>query len=83
MSIACSVKEDFIGLTQKLEPVSVDFSARLFWLPQKTMAVVVLDGVNISYPLEFSKYTKRKIIGQRDAVVKENLHTTKFTSFYA
>jgi len=36
-----------------------------FGLPQKRWAFVVLDGVNISYPVEFfQKYTKRKIIGK-------------------
>jgi LuxR family transcriptional regulator, quorum-sensing system regulator CviR len=72
MSIACSVKEDFIGLYPKIKNLfPFDFSAAFLGC-RKTDGVVVLDGVNISYPVEFFKIYKTKNYWQRDAVVKEN-----------
>lgn len=76
-SLSCEVMEDFIGLFPKIqELLSCDFVHAIVGYHDDTKGVVIVDGVNISFPDEWCIEYKSKNYVQSDPVVKEN-----FTSF--
>jgi DNA-binding CsgD family transcriptional regulator len=76
-SLSCVVKEDFIDLFPKIQKLfPFDFACTILGYHDND-DIVVVDGINISYPTEFYKEYKLKNYFKLDAVVKENFTAYK------